>query len=201
MCIHSARLLSFPRIKQHLEPLAIAANVTQSAFCRLDEVLLTFGALMMDYKDLRDNRGGDQVACNAVLNSLEKRWANADQDVFIAAVILNPFFKHAPFKPLSRFQPASIYNLFAILWNRFFSEQAAPLSLYKNVLDYLRETGDFMTLRVSVMTCLKLSEQQVICFLKQTMEADCYCRESPLTRVCCLTHLRLLDARKKRQCH
>ena len=161
MRIYSAGMVSFLRIKQHLEPLAIAANVTQSAFCRVDEVLLTFGALVMDYTDLRDNRGGDLTACNAVLSSLEKRWANTDQDVFIAAVVLNPFFKHMPFKPLRRFQPANIYSLFVTLWNRFFPGQVAPIALYQNVIDYLREMGDFMTLDVSVAACLQISEQKV----------------------------------------
>lgn len=155
----------FFRIKQHLEPLAVAANITQSTFCRIDEVLLTFGALTMEYKDLRDNRDGDEVACNAILNSLERRWANTDQDVFVAAVILNPFFKHTPFKPLPRFQPANIYNLFVVLWNRFFPGQPAPVTLYGNVLDYLRERGDFVTLNASVVACLDMSNQKVIHFI------------------------------------
>ena len=144
--------------------MAVAANVTQSAFCRLDEVLLTFGALTMEYRDLRDNRGGDRVACDAILHSLEKRWANADQDIFIAAVVLNPFFKHAPFKGLSRFQPTNIHSLFIMLWNRFFPEDRAPVTLHQNVLDYLRETGDFMTLQTTKMACLGISEQKVFFF-------------------------------------
>ena len=58
--VFSAWLILLFRIKQHLERLAIAANITQSAFCRLDEVLLTFGALTITYADLRDRCGGDQ---------------------------------------------------------------------------------------------------------------------------------------------
>ena len=164
-CICSTGLNSPFRIKNHLEPLAVAANVTQSAFCRLDEVLLTFGALTMQYKDLRANKNGDLVVCDAILHSLEKRWSNADQDVFIAAVILNPFFKHRPFKPLHRFRPASIYQLFLKLWTRFFPEEAAPIAtLYENVIDYMKETGDFVALSSSVMACLDMSERKVIYF-------------------------------------
>ncbi|PBK83460.1 hypothetical protein ARMGADRAFT_1037846 [Armillaria gallica] len=37
------------QIKNHLEPLAIAANVTQAALCHLDQVLLMFGQLYMHY--------------------------------------------------------------------------------------------------------------------------------------------------------
>jgi hypothetical protein len=142
--------------------LAVAANVTQSVFCRLDEVLLTFGALTMEYQDLRDTCGGDQVACNAILGSLKKRWANADQNVLIAAVILNPFFKHSPFKALLRFQPANIYNLFVILWDHFFLGQRAPIALYQNVIDYLRENGKFTTLPMAIKVCLNISKQKVI---------------------------------------
>lgn len=116
----------------------------------------------MEYNDLRDKRGGDRVACNAVLNSLEKRWANSDQDVLIAAVILNPFFKNTPFNPLSRFQPGNIYNLLLILWNRFFPEKPSPPSLFKNVLDYLRGTGDFDGLGLCVNACLTMCAQNVI---------------------------------------
>lgn len=77
-------------MKRHLEPLAIAANVTQAAFCCLDTVLLTFGFLVMQYKRMSDE--GDRIASHSIISSLEKRWMAADQDIFIAAVIVNPFF-------------------------------------------------------------------------------------------------------------
>ena len=102
-----------------------------------------------------------QVACSAILESLEKRWANSDQDVFVAAVILNPFFKHTPFKPLPCFRPASIHGLFVTLWERFFPGEIAPLALHKNVLDYLREEGELMALGTTVAACLQMSEQKV----------------------------------------
>ena len=59
------------RIKNHLEPLAIAANITQSAFCRLDEVLLTFGVLYHHFSNMHDP--ADNHIRTAVLNSLESR--------------------------------------------------------------------------------------------------------------------------------
>ena len=151
------------RIKDHLEPLAIAANVTQSAFCRVDEVLLTFGSLVLEYKNLRDNRDGDGVACDAILSSLEKRWSNTEQEVFIAAVVLNPFFKHRPFKPTARFQPATVYQSFLQLWGRFFPGEESPrVSLYENVIDYLTGTGVFATLGATVELNLDISARKVI---------------------------------------
>jgi hypothetical protein len=146
--------------------LAIAANVTQSAFCRVDEVLLTFGALTLEYTDLRDSNDGDQTACDAILNSLEKRWSNTDQDVFIAAVILNPFFKHRPFNPIPHFQPATIYNSFLRLWVRFFPGEPAPrVALYENVVDYMTESGAFSTLGDALTACIDIYAQKVKCFL------------------------------------
>ena len=182
--------------------MAVAANVTQSAFCRLDEVLLTFGALTMEYQDLRDTRGGDRIACTAILDSLEKRWANADQNVLIAAVILNPFFKHSPFKALSRFQPANIYNLFVILWNRFFPGQHSPLTLYQNVIDYLREKGDFMTLQATVKVCLDMSEGKVMCIyiLQVSINTHNHYRMSRRTHGCCSTRSKSSDAHRKKRC-
>ena len=45
------------RIKHYLFPLAIAANVTQSATCQLDDVLLTFGRLYMEFQKLDESNG------------------------------------------------------------------------------------------------------------------------------------------------
>lgn len=163
-CFLFTVMISSFRIERHLEPLAIAANVTQSMFCRLDEVLLTFGALMLSYRNLRGQPNGDRAACDAILASLERRWSNADQEVFIAAVILNPFFKHQPFKTLPRFQPAKIYDSFIQLWMRFFPRDPIPtVDLYQNVLDYVRGVGGFQPLRQCVTACLGMSEQLVAC--------------------------------------
>ncbi|KAF9058366.1 hypothetical protein BDP27DRAFT_1151824, partial [Rhodocollybia butyracea] len=76
------------RIKNHLEPLAIAANITQSAFCRLYQVLLTLGSLYMHFQRLTDPLDVD--IRTAVLKSIEGRWKKTDQEVFIAAALLNP---------------------------------------------------------------------------------------------------------------
>ncbi|KAF7974572.1 hypothetical protein HWV62_11944 [Athelia sp. TMB] len=63
-------------MKRHLEPLAIAANITQASFCRMDQVLLTFGHLVMTYKKLTDT--SDFVPCNAIIKSIEKQWEKTD---------------------------------------------------------------------------------------------------------------------------
>ena len=58
-------------MKDHLEPLAVAANITQASFCRLDEVLLTFGYLVMQYQ-LMQADPGNAVACDSIITSIEK---------------------------------------------------------------------------------------------------------------------------------
>ncbi|KIL60077.1 hypothetical protein M378DRAFT_14359 [Amanita muscaria Koide BX008] len=78
-------------IKNHLEPLAIAANITQASNTRLYHVLTTLANLYRIYSNL--SLSEDLDVRNQVLASLEKRWAAADQDPFIAAVILNPFLR------------------------------------------------------------------------------------------------------------
>ncbi|KIK90602.1 hypothetical protein PAXRUDRAFT_14255 [Paxillus rubicundulus Ve08.2h10] len=61
-------------LKQHLEPLAIAANITWGDFTWLDTVLIT---LINPYRQFL-NPTLDGVVCAAVLVSLEECWAKAD---------------------------------------------------------------------------------------------------------------------------
>ncbi|KAI0956286.1 hypothetical protein AcV7_006723 [Taiwanofungus camphoratus] len=107
---------SLARMKRHLEPLAIAVNVTQAAHCRLDQVLLTFGLLYAKYSKLDVNDVTERDVRQALLNSIEEQWSKADQDVFIAAIILNPFFRTYPFAPLHSLTNTGIYVLFERLW-------------------------------------------------------------------------------------
>ncbi|KAH9062149.1 hypothetical protein EDB87DRAFT_1560081, partial [Lactarius vividus] len=69
--------------------LAIAANITQASTTRLDHVLTTLGNLYRIYSDAQL----EDAVQTKVLASLEKRWAAANQDPFIAAVVLNPFLR------------------------------------------------------------------------------------------------------------
>jgi hypothetical protein len=70
-------------VKKHLEPLALAACITQTAHCRLDQVFLTFGLLYYEYSQLIHENANHQEPLFAIINSLEKRWAKCDQDVFV----------------------------------------------------------------------------------------------------------------------
>ena len=137
------------RLKTHLEPLARAANLAQAAFCQLDQILLTFGSLCMHYDNLRNKDPADRPGCTAIIDSIEKCWAKADQDIFIAAVILNPFIKTVPFSSQTRLLTrANILSLMKRLYTRFFSisEQDNELQenlrqLFLNLECYFDRTG------------------------------------------------------------
>ncbi|EPQ50345.1 hypothetical protein GLOTRDRAFT_50634 [Gloeophyllum trabeum ATCC 11539] len=128
------------RIKFHIQPFAIAANVTQSAHCRLDEVLLTFAFLLKQFLELADP--DDQLIKEAVITSLETRWAKADQDVFVAAVVLNPFVKAGAFAQLHLFHNAGLMALLSRLWTRFY-DTSPPEAFQSEVLEYLSGTGKY----------------------------------------------------------
>ena len=130
-------------MERHLEPLAIAANVTQAAGCRLDTVLLTFGSLVAQYRGMQHEE--DIAARDAILGSLEKRWLVADQDIFIAAVVVNPFFQATPFAPGPRFVVARMKALFSSLYLRFFQSQP-PDAFHTEIHDYLTASGRYREL-------------------------------------------------------
>ena len=130
-------------MERHLKPLAIVANITQSAHCRLDTVLLTFGSLVAQYQAMVDPE--DVVACTAILNSLEKCWLVADQDIFIAVVIVNPFFWVTPFAPGPHFNNAHIRTLLVSLYSQFFQSQP-PITFHTEVQDYLMGSSHYREL-------------------------------------------------------
>ncbi|KIY49894.1 hypothetical protein FISHEDRAFT_31177, partial [Fistulina hepatica ATCC 64428] len=135
------------QIKMFLEPLALAANITQAGHCRLDSVLLTFGYLMMVYTKRAEFHDRDPHALQVILASIERRWAKSDQDVFIAAVLLNPFIRASPFASIpERFGLANVYLLLVHLFERFFMTPA-PSVLLTEVQDYFAESGQFSALQ------------------------------------------------------
>ena len=132
-------------MKRHLEPLAVAANITQSSFCRIDQVLLTFGHLVMQYKAMTDPE--DLARCNTIISSIERHWAKADQEIFIAAVILNLFFRTVPFATLSFLNNTGIHSLLLRFWHRFYGQEP-PNSFHEHINDFLKGSGLFDNLEI-----------------------------------------------------
>lgn len=165
------------RMKRHLEPLAIAANITQSSFCRLDQVLLTFSFLVMHYRKMTDPE--DKEGCAAIMDSIENRWQKADQELFVAAVILNPFFRTTTFAPLPILNNAGIHSLLHSLWTRFYST-TPPDEFHMQVTDYLNGTGFFQNLQMQcgiIQVTVDRAVSLVFYFIFFTLDANCYfCR-------------------------
>lgn len=90
----------------------------------------------------------DRIGCSAILDSLEKHWLAADQNVFIATVIINPFYRTAPFAAHPRFMNARIKALLASLYFRFFKTHA-PNDFYTEVHDFLMGSSQYSELKAT----------------------------------------------------
>lgn len=150
-------------MKRHLEPLAIATNITQASFCRLDQVLMTFGHLVMQYQSMTDQE--DMVGCMAIIESIEARWATADQEIFIAAVVLNPFYKSTPFSPLQFLTNAGIHSMLGRLWQRLFEEVVPPSEFHQQVNGYLHHTDLFCDLKSACGIAEVMAFREVMYFV------------------------------------
>ncbi|KAJ8515209.1 hypothetical protein ONZ45_g7358 [Pleurotus djamor] len=157
---------SLTRMKVCLEPLARAANVAQAASCRLDQVLLTFGSLFIHFsKLLRTLPPSDDsyAPIQAILASLETRWAKCDQLPYIASVLLHPLIKKAPFNLHLEFLTiAGAYSLFKTLYERFFHE-TPTIDLLQSVQDYFSARANsamFQNLQVMAELLEKSATEQ-----------------------------------------
>ncbi|KAF9494661.1 hypothetical protein BDN71DRAFT_1392892, partial [Pleurotus eryngii] len=124
-------------VKLYLEPLALAANITQASTTCLDQVLMTLAGLYHTYTSepcFTERRSND-----AIVDSLRKRWLKCDQDVFIVAVFLNPYIRGHFFDgsvhSLSR---PGLFNVVKRVYARVFqeTERQVPIQLFENYLNY-----------------------------------------------------------------
>lgn len=107
----------------------------------------------------------------AITLSIEKRWKKADQELFIAAVILNPFFRTTPFAPLPFLNNAGVHALLGGLWTRFYS-QSPPPEFHGQLTEYLGGTGFFRNLH---MQCgiVKVAADRAVCYLIISERPSC----------------------------
>lgn len=109
----------------------------------MDQVLLTFGFLIMKYRD--EKMSQDPIGRDAIINSIETRWSKSDQEAFISTVLVNPFYRTMPFAPLSIFSKAYIRGLFTKLYRRIFSSQP-PTEFITHTYEFLDGKGLFKSL-------------------------------------------------------
>ncbi|KAF9441139.1 hypothetical protein P691DRAFT_684879, partial [Macrolepiota fuliginosa MF-IS2] len=118
-------------------------NIIQASFCRLDMILLTFGYLISSYQHMKTENSQNIPGCTAIITSVENRWAKTDQEVFIAAVILNPMYQWSPFHHSHFHSVVAVISLFKRLWARFYNGQELPESFHTDIRDYLLKKGQF----------------------------------------------------------
>jgi hypothetical protein len=99
----------------------------------LHHVLLTLGNLYHIYSDPKL----DEAIQNKILGSLEKHWAAADQDVFIAAVVMNPFIQKRWFASgVQALTPAGLLGIVKHVCARIFREEP-EVEFSEAFMDYL----------------------------------------------------------------
>ena len=127
------------RVIVHLQPLAVATNVIQGSNTRLDHVVLTLAYL---YKLFMNPLMEDEVRVG-ILKSLDKRWSkNVDHDVFLMALILNPYIRSQAFRPGNpQLVAASLYNMADRVYTRVLESRpdAGFRAAFWNYLEYANE--------------------------------------------------------------
>ncbi|KAG8683728.1 hypothetical protein FRC11_013152, partial [Ceratobasidium sp. 423] len=126
-------------LKLYLEPLAIAANVSQAPTTCLDHILIELGPLYCVFLHLAFNPKIRDV----VLASLECRWGKADQDPFILAVFFNPFIRGRLFNCKNiLLNRSALYGTIRWVFRRVFCKDN-DLELYEAFLDYYESRNEF----------------------------------------------------------
>jgi hypothetical protein len=146
---------SFLRVKTFIEPLAAAVNIAQGSRVRCDQVFLVLANLYRIYDQMITNdaedpsdeasRTNDPV--HSILNSIEKRWAKCDQDLYIACFVLNPSLNQKLLNA-NACPPAYLVGIVKRLYARVFSKEPdkpaiCPPTLISSLLSYLDRKGLF----------------------------------------------------------
>ncbi|KAI0041872.1 hypothetical protein FA95DRAFT_1576106 [Auriscalpium vulgare] len=145
------------QIRQHLEPLAVAANITQSDNAHLDIVV---SAIVNLYWIFSRPVVSPQVRAS-VIASLEKRWLNTDREVFVLAVLLNPYLRQTPFRIGSPFRNTHApWVLFKRIFLRLFRVQPDPIAAEGAFTDYLKHVGQWSDKSMDLEGFRKAHEDQ-----------------------------------------
>lgn len=129
------------RIRDHLEPLAVAINVCQGSGTRGDQVALIFGRLFKHYTDLKSSNPTEHTAVQALLDSLIKRWKAVDHEFFIVALVLNPWMKMKMFS--ANFLPYDMIPLLQRLYMRVFKLKSCDAEFTQRAYNYVASNAGF----------------------------------------------------------
>jgi hypothetical protein len=152
---------TFIRVKGHLEPFTIATNIAQTDFACLHVILLTLANLYRIFSSPEM----DPAVRDGVLASLDKRWANADQDIFILSLILNPYIRTDAFHTNSPFRTMrGVWPIFkaAYLW---MYDVEPDLECQTALSQYLQRLGNWTDEGMSLKEHETLAKKAVRNFL------------------------------------
>jgi hypothetical protein len=110
----------------------------------------------------------DLEVCNAVLASLEKCWAAADQDPFIATVIFNPFL-HGDFLAWRHIglTPIGLCNMLKCLHSHVFRVDVNA-DFQAAFMDYFNKHEEFSPESMALTDWTDTAQQKVSCGALQT---------------------------------
>lgn len=85
----------------------------------------------------------EETARNTILASLERRWYQADHDVFLLAIVLNPFLRVGCFPLNSSLRSFSeLWQLISRAYMRVFATHIPPDEIFRTTFcDYLKKEG------------------------------------------------------------
>lgn len=128
--------------------MAVAANVTQSASARLDQVLITLARLHWIYSQ----PPYDASVRGGIHRSLALRWRkNADRDVFILAVFLNPYYRNKLFNRYNpALMPAALYSMVVRVAQRILKLPEISADFDSAFWDYIEDRGEYSTEKMSL---------------------------------------------------
>jgi hypothetical protein len=138
----ACKLLMSSRMQIHLEPLARAQNVTEDVNVKLYHVLVIFGQLYFDYGHLDI----EPAVQEQVRKSLDMRWQKSDQDVFIMAIVLNPYlWDHCFNRQVTNLTPMGLSHIAKQLYMRMFWAKATKVlpEFFGAFHDYLDNQCEF----------------------------------------------------------
>lgn len=125
-------------------------NVAQAGNIRCDQVLLLLGKLYKTYQDAiiaeridsnDASKDGDHEL-SSILDSIERRWAKADQDLHIGAFVLNPYL-NIKLLNRSKITGSVIIGILRRLYERLFQPEELPSDLMRSIYNYYERTDIF----------------------------------------------------------
>lgn len=134
---HSKTLI-WLRIVEILYHLAVANNITQASHVRLNHITITLGNLYHIYSGPEF----DVQVQDCILGSLEQRWAVADQDVFILAVLFNPYIRARCFST-SHLAHGVLYDMAEHVFQRLFGPEEPGLNFMLAFDEYIDGVGAY----------------------------------------------------------